>query len=93
MEDVAGGTATISNLGAYGVDAFTPILNPPESAVLGVGRIAERTIVRGGQIAAAPTCVLSLTFDHRVVDGVPAAQLLDAVARRMTDPDYFSAWE
>ncbi len=90
IEDVTGGTATISNLGAYKVDAFTPILNPPESVVLGVGRIAERTIARGGHVATASTCVLSLTFDHRVADGVPAAQLLEAVAQRMTDPDYFS---
>jgi pyruvate dehydrogenase E2 component (dihydrolipoamide acetyltransferase) len=89
-EDVTGGTATISNLGTYSVDAFTPILNPPESVVLGVGRIAERAIARGGRVVAAPTCVLSLTFDHRVADGVPAAQLLEAVARRMTDPHYFT---
>jgi len=89
-EDVMGGTATISNLGAYGVDAFTPILNPPESVVLGVGRIAERAIVRGGNLIAAPTCMLSLTFDHRVTDGVPAAQLLGAVAQCMTDSEYLS---
>lgn len=89
-EDVSRGTATISNLGAYGVDAFTPILNPPESVVLGVGRITERAIVRGGNLIAAPTCVLSLTFDHRVADGVPAAQLLGAVAQCMTNPQYFS---
>jgi pyruvate dehydrogenase E2 component (dihydrolipoamide acetyltransferase) len=89
-EDVTGGTATISNLGSYGVDAFTPILNPPESVVLGVGRIAERAIVRGGNLIAAPTCMLSLTFDHRVTDGVPAAQLLGAVAQCMTDSQYFS---
>jgi pyruvate dehydrogenase E2 component (dihydrolipoamide acetyltransferase) len=89
-EDVTGGTATISNLGAYGVDVFTPILNPPESVVLGVGRISERAIVRGGNLIAAPTCILSLTFDHRVADGVPAAQLLGAVARCMTDSQYFS---
>src|SRR5579864_1763577 len=90
-EDVTGGTATISNLGPYGVDVFTPILNPPESVVLGVGRIAERAIARRGHVVAAATCVLSLTFDHRVADGLPAAQLLDAVARRMTDPHYFTA--
>ncbi len=89
-QDVTGGTATISNLGAYSVDAFTPILNPPESVVLGVGRIAERAIASGGHVAPASTCVLSLTFDHRVADGVLAAQLLDAVARRMTDRHYFS---
>jgi pyruvate dehydrogenase E2 component (dihydrolipoamide acetyltransferase) len=59
--------------------------------VLGVGRIAKRPIIReDGQVAAASTCVLSLTFDHRVTDGMPAAQLLEAVARRMSDPQYFS---
>jgi pyruvate dehydrogenase E2 component (dihydrolipoamide acetyltransferase) len=58
--------------------------------VLGVGRIAERAIVRGGNLIAAPTCMLSLTFDHRVTDGVPAAQLLGAVAQCMTDSQYFS---
>jgi pyruvate dehydrogenase E2 component (dihydrolipoamide acetyltransferase) len=92
-EDVSGGTATVSNLGAYGVDAFTPILNPPESVVLGVGRIAERAVIRGGQVAAASTVVLSLTFDHRVADGVPAAQLLDAIALRISDPHYFAGQE
>lgn len=89
-DDVAGGTATLSNLGAAGIDAFTPILNFPESLVLGVGRIVERVIARAGQIIAAPTCVLSLTFDHRVADGVPAAQLLQAIAQRMTDVQYLN---
>jgi len=87
-DDVAGGTASISNLGSYGVDAFTPILNPPQSAILGIGRIVERAVVDGGKVAPAASCVLSLTFDHRVADGAPAAQLLDAVAQRMTDGRY-----
>jgi pyruvate/2-oxoglutarate dehydrogenase complex dihydrolipoamide acyltransferase (E2) component len=86
--DVAGGTASISNLGAYGVDAFTPILNPPQSAILGIGRIAERAVAEDGRIVLSATCVLSLTFDHRVADGAPAAQLLEWVARRMSDPHY-----
>lgn len=86
--DVTGGTASISNLGAYGVDAFTPILNPPQSSILGIGRIAERPVVEGGAIVPAATCVLSLTFDHRVADGAPAAQLLDAIARRMADVQF-----
>ena len=84
-QDVLGGTATVTNLGAHGVDAFTPVLNPPQSAILGVGRIAERPVVEDGRLAAAWTCVLSLTFDHRVTDGAPAAELLAAVARRMMD--------
>jgi pyruvate dehydrogenase E2 component (dihydrolipoamide acetyltransferase) len=72
---------------------FTPILNPPESVLLGVGRIAERAIVRNHQVVAAPTVVLNLTFDHRVADGVPAAQLLEAVAKRITNPAYFAGLE
>jgi pyruvate/2-oxoglutarate dehydrogenase complex dihydrolipoamide acyltransferase (E2) component len=84
-DDVGGGTATITNLGGYGVDAFTPIINPPQSAILGIGRILARAVVRDGQLVARQTCVLSLTFDHRVADGVPAAQLLDRVAGLLND--------
>ncbi|HEX3557196.1 MAG TPA: dihydrolipoamide acetyltransferase family protein [Thermoanaerobaculia bacterium] len=90
-QDVLGGTATVTNLGAHGVDAFTPVLNPPQSAILGVGRIAERPVVEDGGLAVGWTCVLSLTFDHRVADGAPAADLLAAVARRMNDPDYLAS--
>lgn len=87
--DVEGGTATITNLGSHGVDAFTPILNGAQSAILGIGRIASRPVVRDNQLAIGHTCVLSLTFDHRVADGSPAALLLDAVARRMNDAQFF----
>jgi len=87
-DDVTGGTASISNLGAYGVDAFTPILNPPQSSILGIGRITERAVVEGRAIVPAASCMLSLTFDHRVADGAPAAQLLDSVARGMTDSQF-----
>ncbi len=86
-----GGTATISNLGSHGIDAFTPILNGSQSAILGIGRIAEGPVVRNGQLAIGHTCVLSLTFDHRVVDGAPAALLLDAVVRRMNDQSFFQS--
>jgi pyruvate dehydrogenase E2 component (dihydrolipoamide acetyltransferase) len=89
--DVEGGTATISNLGAQGIDAFTPILNGLQSVILGIGRIAERPIVRKGSLAVGHTCVLSLTFDHRVTDGAPAALLLDAVVRRMNDEKFLAA--
>jgi pyruvate dehydrogenase E2 component (dihydrolipoamide acetyltransferase) len=84
-EDVLGGTATITNLGAYGVDVFTPILNPPQSAILGIGRIVKRAVVVEDHLDMRSTCTLSLTFDHRVVDGVPAAQLLGSVAMLMND--------
>ena len=89
--DVTGGTATITNLGGYGVDGFTPILNPPQSAILGIGRILARPVVRDGQLVAGQTCVLSLTFDHRVTDGAPAAQLLDLVANLMNDQERLAA--
>jgi pyruvate/2-oxoglutarate dehydrogenase complex dihydrolipoamide acyltransferase (E2) component len=88
--DLEGGTASISNLGAHGIDAFTPILNGPQSVILGIGRIAERPVARDAELALGHSCVLSLTFDHRVADGVPAARLLDAVARRMNDEQFFA---
>ena len=78
-DDFQSGTFTVTNLGAYGIDAFTPIINPGQTAILGVGRIAERAVVRGGRVEVCSTCVLSLTFDHRLVDGAPAAKFLDAL--------------
>jgi pyruvate dehydrogenase E2 component (dihydrolipoamide acetyltransferase) len=84
-DDVTGGTATISNLGAHGVDAFSPILNPPQSVILGCGRVIRRPVVHAEQLAIRHVCTLSLTFDHRVADGVPAAGLLDQMARLMCD--------
>jgi len=89
--DVEGGTATISNLGSHGVDAFTPILNGSQSVILGIGRIVQRPVVRNAELAIGHTCVLSLTFDHRVADGALAAQLLDAVVRRMNDEQFFAS--
>lgn len=89
--DVEGGTATISNLGGYGIDAFTPILNGSQSIILGIGRIAQRPVVHNNELAIGHTCVLSLTFDHRVADGAPAALLLDAIVRRMNDEHFFAA--
>jgi pyruvate dehydrogenase E2 component (dihydrolipoamide acetyltransferase) len=86
-----GGTATVSNLGIHGIDAFTPILNGSQSAILGIGRIVQRPVVRNRDLAIGHTCVLSLTFDHRVADGAPAALLLDAVVRRMNDESFFNA--
>jgi pyruvate dehydrogenase E2 component (dihydrolipoamide acetyltransferase) len=90
-EEVLGGTATITNLGGFGVDAFTPVLNPPQSVILGIGRIMERPVVESGVIVPAKTCVLSLTFDHRVADGVPAAQLLEHLSTTMTDEPFLMA--
>ncbi len=87
-DDTRGGTATISNLGGYGVDAFTPILNPPQAAILGVGRIVKRPVIQADRVVPGHVCTLSLTFDHRVTDGVPAAQLLDSIARRIEDEQF-----
>jgi len=79
VEEVEGGTFTITNLGTYGVDAFTPIINHGEAAILGIGRIVEKPAVYRGEIARRSMMTLSLTFDHRIVDGAPAAAFLQTV--------------
>ena len=76
LEDVGGGTFTITNLGTWGIDAFTPILNIGETAILGVGRIIEKPAIYRGEISRRAMMWLSLTFDHRIVDGAPAAEFL-----------------
>jgi len=84
--DMQGGCFTVTNLGAYGIDAFTPIINPPECAVLGVGLIARRPAVVGDAVVPREQVTLSLTFDHRVVDGAPAARFLQTLAQAVEDP-------
>ena len=84
--EMQGGTFTITNLGAYRIDGFTPIVNPPETAILGVGRIADKPVVVGGKVEARTMCTLSLSFDHRVVDGVPAAAFLARLAELLERP-------
>ncbi len=84
--ELQGGTFTITNLGNFGIDAFTPIINPPESAILGVGRILKKPVVHDDEIAIRRMLTLSLTFDHRVIDGAPAAQFLQTVAGYIQDP-------
>mgnify|MGYP003941537527 CR=1 FL=1 len=74
------------DLGAYGVETFTPILNAPQSAVLGVGCIARRPAVDGEEIIARDELSLSLTFDHRVLDGAPAARFLDDLRQAIENP-------
>jgi len=86
-EELTGGTFTITNLGMFGVDVFTPIINPPETAILGVGRVVEKPVVVEGQIVVRPVMQLSLTFDHRVVDGAPAAQFLQEVKQNLESSD------
>ena len=78
-DDLQGGTFTITNLGPYGIDAFTPIINLPECAILGIGRIISKPAVYNDEIVPRKMMALSLTFDHRVVDGAPAARFLDTI--------------
>jgi pyruvate dehydrogenase E2 component (dihydrolipoamide acetyltransferase) len=78
-EDLTGGTFTVTNLGMYGVDFFIPIINPPETAILGVGRVAEKPVVADKAVVVKHVMNLSLAYDHRVVDGAPAAQFLRRV--------------
>lgn len=85
-EHMTGGTFTISNLGMYAVDAFTPIINPPESAILGVGRIQEKAVGVAGTIQLRPMMTLSLSFDHRVIDGAPAAAFLTDLKELLENP-------
>src|SRR6185503_5327472 len=87
--DLGGGTFTITNLGMYEIDAFTPIINLPECAILGVGRIVARPVVIDEQaevIAVRKMMALSLSFDHRVVDGAPAARFLKRVKQFVEQP-------
>ena len=85
-DELSGGTFTITNLGMYGVDAFTPIINLPECAILGAGRIAAQPAVVDGQVAIRQRMWLSLTFDHRLVDGAPAARFLQRVVQLVEEP-------
>jgi pyruvate dehydrogenase E2 component (dihydrolipoamide acetyltransferase) len=75
-EDLTGGTFTITNLGMYGVEFFIPIINPPEAAILAVGRVVEKPVVVDGKIEIKPMMMLSLSYDHRIVDGAPASEFL-----------------
>ena len=84
-EDVEGGTFTISNLGMFGLDQFAAVLNPPQAAILAVGASLERPVVRGGEIVARPTMTMTLTCDHRAVDGAPAAEFLETVKAMLED--------
>jgi pyruvate dehydrogenase E2 component (dihydrolipoamide acetyltransferase) len=83
---VTGGTFTISNLGTFGIDSFTPIINPPEVAILGVGRIADRPVPSDDGLAWRKVMTLSLTIDHRAVDGVPGAQFLQTLTNQLEQP-------
>src|SRR5262252_823863 len=85
-EEVTRGSFTITNLGAYGIDAFTTIINPPQVGILGVGRVVEKPVVYQGEITKRSMMFLSLTFDHRVIDGAPAAAFLHTLKGHLEDP-------
>ena len=86
LDDLSGGTFTISNLGMYDVDAFNAIVNPPQAAILAVGRIADRVVPLNGQPSIQPMMTLSLSCDHRVVDGARGAEFLQALAELIEEP-------
>lgn len=85
-EEMQNGTFTLTNLGAYNIDAFTPIINPPQCAILGVGRIAKKPAVFQDQVVPRHRVALSLTFDHRIVDGGPAARFLNTIRTYIEEP-------
>lgn len=85
--EMKGASCTISNIGSAGGQWFTPVINHPEVAILGVGRIAEKPIVRNSEIVAAPVLALSLSFDHRMIDGATAQNALNHIKRLLNDPE------
>ncbi|MEC0984005.1 dihydrolipoamide acetyltransferase family protein [Bacillus safensis] len=85
-DEIEGSTFTITNLGAYGVEHFTPILNPPEAGILGVGKADHMPVYHGNELCKGTILPLSLTFDHRVLDGAPASQFLSTVKTYLENP-------
>ena len=85
-EEMQGSTFTVTNLGAYGIEHFTPILNPPEAGLLGVGAVQDTPVFIGEEVQRRSLLPLSLTFDHRVLDGAPAAGFLRTVKQLLEDP-------
>ncbi|MEI7925158.1 MAG: dihydrolipoamide acetyltransferase family protein [Chloroflexota bacterium] len=85
-DELTGGTFTVTALDGTVVDAFTPVINPPQAAILGVGRVREVAVIEDGAVRAGRVAVLSLTFDHRVLDGAPAARFLGRVAELLARP-------
>jgi pyruvate dehydrogenase E2 component (dihydrolipoamide acetyltransferase) len=86
LEDVGGGTFTLSNMGMLGIDKFNAIINPPECSILGVGRTVEKPVVQGGEIKIKPMAWLSLSSDHRIVDGATAALFLNHIKKLLENP-------
>jgi pyruvate dehydrogenase E2 component (dihydrolipoamide acetyltransferase) len=88
IDQMTGSTFSVTNLGAYDIEAFDPLLNPPEIGILGLGRVEERTAVIDGQIVIRSIGHLSLTFDHRAWDGAPAAEFLRTIVRHLKEPSW-----
>jgi pyruvate dehydrogenase E2 component (dihydrolipoamide acetyltransferase) len=86
-EALSGGTFTITNLGMYDVDGFTPVINLPEAAILGIGRIAPKPVVLEDKIVIRNIMTLSLAFDHRLIDGAPAAKFLQYIKEMIEAPN------
>ncbi|WP_156290476.1 dihydrolipoamide acetyltransferase family protein [Oceanobacillus salinisoli] len=84
--EMQGASCTITNIGSAGGQWFTPVINHPEVAILGIGRIAEKPVVKDGEVTIAPVLALSLSFDHRVVDGATAQNALNQIKRLLSDP-------
>jgi pyruvate dehydrogenase E2 component (dihydrolipoamide acetyltransferase) len=89
MSTFQGGTFTLSNLGPLGVDSFTPVINPPEVAILGVGRTVERAVPDDGDVTTRTELTLDLSFDHRVVDGADGARFLGTLAENLQEADRY----
>ncbi|ANC76716.1 branched-chain alpha-keto acid dehydrogenase subunit E2 [Fictibacillus phosphorivorans] len=85
-EEMKGGSCTITNIGSAGGQWFTPVINHPEVAILGIGRIAEKAVVKDGEVVVAPVLALSLSFDHRLIDGATAQNALNHIKRLLNDP-------
>jgi len=90
VDDYSGGTFSVTNLGHYGIDAFNPLLNPPEVGILGLGRIVEKPAIVDGEVSARSMMWLGLTFDHRAWDGAPAGDFLQAISRYLSDPGWIT---
>ena len=86
-DEMRGGTFTVSNLGMYGVDAFTAIINPPESAILAIGRTVETPVGRDGAVVLRPMATFTLSSDHRIVDGVTAARFIADLRESIEHPE------
>ena len=87
-DEVSGGTFSVTALGMYGVDMFTPVINPPNAAILGVGRFRDDLVLVDGTVGVVKRLTLSLTWDHRVLDGAPAASFCQRVAQLLADPTW-----